>query len=67
VKSFEPFDRLQEPNEGAREGMIEIVRHTRRWNGTAYVFANNRLERHAPTTIEAVADGLGFTSAPPDG
>jgi uncharacterized protein YecE (DUF72 family) len=56
VKSFEPYDRIQDPNEGARAGMVEIVRQTRKRNGTAYVFVNNRLEGNAPTTIEAVAE-----------
>jgi uncharacterized protein YecE (DUF72 family) len=56
VKSFEPYDRIQDPNEGARDGMVEIVRQTRKRNGTAYVFVNNRLEGNAPTTIEAVAE-----------
>jgi uncharacterized protein YecE (DUF72 family) len=65
VKSFEPYREIQDPNEGAREGMIEIVRHTRKRGGTAYVFVNNRLEGHAPTTIEAVADGIGIGSSPP--
>ena len=65
VRSFEPYDRLQEPNEGARDGMIEIVRQTRKRNGTAYVFVNNRLEGHAPTTIEAVADGIAVDSSIP--
>ena len=54
VKSFEPYREIQDPSEGARDGMIEIVRQTRKRNGTAYVFVNNRLEGHAPTTIEAV-------------
>jgi uncharacterized protein YecE (DUF72 family) len=58
VKSFEPYDRIQDPNEGAREGMIEIVKQTRKRNGTAYLFVNNRLEGHAPSTIEAVVDQL---------
>jgi uncharacterized protein YecE (DUF72 family) len=58
VKSFEPYDRIQEPNEGAREGMIEIVKQTRKRNGTAYLFVNNRLEGHAPSTIEAVVNQL---------
>ena len=61
VKSFEPYREIQDPNEGAREGMIEIVRQTLKRSGTAYVFVNNRLEGHAPTTIEAVAEGVGAT------
>ena len=59
VKAFEPYREIQDPNDGAREGMTEIVRQTRKRGGTAYVFVNNRLEGHAPTTIEAVADQVG--------
>jgi uncharacterized protein YecE (DUF72 family) len=66
VKLFEPYDRLQEPNERARDGMIEIVRQTRKRNGTAYVFVNNRLEGHAPSTIEAVVDGIGVGPLDPN-
>ena len=51
----------------AREGMTEIVRQTRKRSGTAYVFVNNRLEGHAPTTIEAVAEQISVGSSPPDG
>ena len=42
----------------AREGMSEIVKQTRKRNGTAYLFVNNRLEGHAPSTIEAVVNQL---------
>ena len=56
VKAFEPYERVQQPSESARSGMIEIVRQTRKRSGKAYVYINNRLEGHAPTTIEAVAD-----------
>jgi uncharacterized protein YecE (DUF72 family) len=58
VKAFEPYDRTQEPNDSARAGMVEIVKQTRKRNGTAYVFVNNRLEGNAPSTIEAVVDAL---------
>ena len=56
VKAFEPYERIQQPSESARAGMIEIVRQTRKRSGKAYVYVNNRLEGHAPSTIEAVAD-----------
>ncbi len=59
VESFEPYDLLQEPNEGAREGMVEIVRQSRQRKIPCWSFINNRLEGHAPTTIEAVSKSLG--------
>jgi uncharacterized protein YecE (DUF72 family) len=58
VKVFEPYDRIQEPNEGAREGIIRIARRARDANKPAYVFVNNRLEGNAPSTIEAVVERL---------
>ena len=59
VKSFEPYDRLQEPNEGAREGMVEIAKQSLRRKNPSWLFINNRLEGHSPSTIEAVATTIG--------
>jgi uncharacterized protein YecE (DUF72 family) len=56
VKAFEPYQLVQEPNEGARDGMAEIARKAVERNKRAYLFVNNRLEGHAPTTIEAVVE-----------
>jgi uncharacterized protein YecE (DUF72 family) len=58
VKSFEPYQRTQEPNEGARAGMVRIVRQALRRKVPAFLFVNNRLEGNAPSTIEAVVDGM---------
>src|SRR5262249_5904435 len=58
VKSFEPYREIRDPNEGAREGMAEIARQARERKVPAYVFVNNRLEGHAPSTIEAVAEAI---------
>lgn len=58
VKAFEPYEHLQEPNEGARAGMIEIVRQVRKRKTPAFLFVNNRLEWNAPGTIEAVVGEL---------
>jgi uncharacterized protein YecE (DUF72 family) len=58
VKTFEPYDRTQEPNEGAREGMKEIVKRLLDGKFPAFVFVNNRLEGNAPSTIEAVVGQL---------
>ena len=58
VKTFEPYREIQEPNEGARAGMVEIVQGARRRKVPAFLFVNNRLEGNAPGTIEAVVDAL---------
>jgi uncharacterized protein YecE (DUF72 family) len=59
VKSFEPYERIQEPNLGAREAMRQIAERAWKTRQPAYLFVNNRLEGNAPGTIEAVADSLG--------
>jgi hypothetical protein len=46
-------DRIQGPNEGAREGMATIAQWATR-KKPAFLFVNNRLEGNAPETIEAV-------------
>ena len=58
VKTFEPYKLVQEPNEGARAGMVEIVNGARKRKMPAFLFVNNRLEGNAPGTIEAVVGGL---------
>jgi uncharacterized protein YecE (DUF72 family) len=62
VRLFAPYDRVQEPNPGARTALAELGRRALRAKEPAYVFVNNRLEGYAPGTIEAVADMLGVTA-----
>jgi uncharacterized protein YecE (DUF72 family) len=62
VEAFEPYKLVQEPNEAARDAMWRIATRSREGRTPAFVFVNNRLEGHAPTTIEAVVDMIG---APP--
>jgi hypothetical protein len=38
--------------------MQDIARRSLQRKKPAFLFVNNRLEGHAPTTIEVVADGL---------
>ena len=59
VKAFTPYEKVQEPNPGAREGLRRIADRAWKTRQPAYVFVNNRLEGNAPGTIEAVADSLG--------
>jgi hypothetical protein len=58
VETFQPYERIQEPNDEARQGMREIASEARKRRIEAYIFVNNRLEGNAPGTIEAVVDGL---------
>jgi uncharacterized protein YecE (DUF72 family) len=58
VKAFEPYEKTQEVNEGAREGMVRIAETARKKKTPAFMFVNNRLEGNAPSTIEAVVEGL---------
>jgi uncharacterized protein YecE (DUF72 family) len=58
VKTFEPYEKVQEPNPGAREAIRQIAERAWKTRQPAYVFVNNRLEGNAPSTIEAVADSL---------
>ena len=63
VHAFEPYERVQEPNLPARDAMRRIAEEARRRSIPAFLFVNNRLEGHAPTTIEDVADRLEASGA----
>ncbi len=57
VRKFEPYERIQEPDTGAREGLRRLVQHALSAKQLAFLFVNNRLEGNAPGTIQAVASG----------
>jgi uncharacterized protein YecE (DUF72 family) len=57
VKTFEPYERVQQPNPGAREALRLLMERARRRGQLAFLFVNNRLEGHAPGTIQAVVEG----------
>jgi uncharacterized protein YecE (DUF72 family) len=59
VDNFDPYDRIQEPNEAARKALGAIVERIRQREETAFLYINNRLEGNAPSTIEAVVNALG--------
>jgi uncharacterized protein YecE (DUF72 family) len=63
VETFEPYDRIQEPNDEARRGMRLIAQRAMHERKDAFLFVNNRLEGNAPSTIEAVIDQLGSPSS----
>jgi uncharacterized protein YecE (DUF72 family) len=60
VQAFDPYRLVQEPNEGAREALRRIAGRAIERRRPAFLYVNNRLEGHAPTTIEAVVDGLAI-------
>jgi hypothetical protein len=62
VETFEPYDRIQEPNPGARDGMRMIAQRAMHERKNAFLFVNNRLEENAPSTIEAVVDLIETSS-----
>lgn len=54
VKAFEPYQLVQEPNDGARKAMRKIAEAAVKRKKPAFLFVNNRLEGNAPGTIEAI-------------
>jgi len=54
VEKFQPYERVQEPNPGARAALRELMERARGKKQLAFLFVNNRLEGNAPGTIEAV-------------
>jgi uncharacterized protein YecE (DUF72 family) len=58
VESFEPYERIREPNEAAREAMRRVAERAMTRRMFALLFINNRLEGNAPTTIEDVAERI---------
>jgi uncharacterized protein YecE (DUF72 family) len=57
VDRFSPYREPQEPDLGTREALREIVGRALRRKAPAFLFVNNRLEGHAPSTIESVVLG----------
>ncbi len=47
VRSFEPYERVQEPNLGVRQALGELARASMKRRKPAFLFVNNRLEGHA--------------------
>lgn len=62
VARFEPYDRVQEVNEGARSALRALVERARQRRQMAFLFVNNRLEGNAPSTIQAVVEGESSSS-----
>jgi len=62
VQALEPYERIKEPNDAARDAMHRIAGRALHRKKPAFLYVNNRLEGHAPSTIEAVADRLASSN-----
>jgi uncharacterized protein YecE (DUF72 family) len=58
VQRFTPYKLVQEPDHAARDAMRKIAERSQRQKRPAFLFVNNRLEGHAPTTIESVVQEI---------
>jgi uncharacterized protein YecE (DUF72 family) len=58
VKSFSPYERIQDPNVESRDALRALIQRSLGLQQPAYVFVNNRFEGNAPSTIEAVIEGI---------
>lgn len=56
VDAFQPYESIQEVQQPVRDGLRLLVESAHTRKKPAFLFINNRLEGHAPSTIEAVAD-----------
>jgi uncharacterized protein YecE (DUF72 family) len=69
VDAFQPYDRLQAPDEPARAGLRKLLAGSLQKRRRCYVYVNNRLEGSAPRTIEAalaaIAEELAELKARP--
>jgi hypothetical protein len=55
VEQFMPYDRLRAVQPACREDTVGLVIDALAQRMETYVIANNRLEGHSPTTVEAIA------------
>ena len=58
VKLFEPYEKIQEPDNSTRDALKQIAERALKKKQRAYAFVNNRLEGNAPQTIAAVVEQL---------
>ena len=58
VKSFSPYERIQDPNVESRDALRALIQRSLGLQQPAYIFVNNRFEGNAPSTIEAVIEGI---------
>jgi uncharacterized protein YecE (DUF72 family) len=58
VKRYAPYSKLVQPQPRMRIDVLTLIRQALTEQTAVYVLANNRAEGHAPSTIQAIADGL---------
>ena len=58
VKNFSPYERIQDPNVESRDALRALIQRSLGLRQPAYIFVNNRFEGNAPSTIEAVIEGI---------
>ncbi|MFN7925321.1 MAG: DUF72 domain-containing protein [Bryobacteraceae bacterium] len=58
VKQFQPYEQVQDPNPAARDALRSLARKAIAERKKAFIYVNNRLEGNAPSTIDAVLEGL---------
>lgn len=58
VKRYAPYSKLVQPQPRMRTDVLTLIRQALAEQTAVYVLANNRAEGHAPSTIQAIADGL---------
>ncbi|MEK7294731.1 MAG: DUF72 domain-containing protein [Nitrospirota bacterium] len=58
VKRYAPYSKLVQPQPRMRTDVLALIRQALAEQTAVYVLANNRAEGNAPSTIQAIADGL---------
>jgi hypothetical protein len=56
VKTFAPYERVQDANPAGREALRHLVNRARAERARAFLFVNNRFEGNAPQTIDSVIE-----------
>jgi hypothetical protein len=56
VKSFAPYDRIQDENPEGRDALRKVIERMREERKAAFVYVNNRFEGNSPLTIKAVVE-----------
>lgn len=59
MKSFSPYEDIQDPNPAARQAIRDLIERARTNRQAAFIFVNNRFEGNAPRTMEAIVEGTG--------
>ena len=60
IKTFEPYDRVKEPNDDARAAGAKLIAEGKAAaeKKKTFIYVNNRLEGNALETIDAMISGM---------